>query len=174
MKKLCFTFFCTIGLLFGEGFTLTSSDIQGQLSKEQVFNGFGCKGDNISPKLSWKNAPKGTKSFALTVYDPDAPTGSGWWHWVVFDIPKDKMSLKKGFGNSEDKTIIQSITDYGKTGFGGACPPIGDKPHRYIFTVYALDIDSLGLDKNANAAHVGFMLNAHTLAKASIISYYGR
>ncbi len=95
MKKLCFTFFCTIGLLFGEGFTLTSSDIQGQLSKEQVFNGFGCKGDNISPKLSWENAPKGTKSFALTVYDPDAPTGSGWWHWVVFDIPKDKMSLKK-------------------------------------------------------------------------------
>lgn len=174
MKKILLSTICSMGLMFAQGLTLTSSDIQGQLSNEQVFNGFGCKGENISPELSWKEAPKGTKSFAVTAYDPDAPTGSGWWHWVVFDIPKDKMSLEKGFGNKEDKKIIQGITDFGKSGFGGACPPVGDKPHRYIFTVYALDVDTLGLDKNANGANVGFMLNFHTLSKSSIIGYYGR
>ncbi|RXK11434.1 YbhB/YbcL family Raf kinase inhibitor-like protein, partial [Halarcobacter mediterraneus] len=144
------------------------------LTNKQVFNGFGCTGENISPQLSWKDAPKGTKSFAVTVYDPDAPTGSGWWHWVVFDISKDKCTLPSGFGNSESQDAIQSITDYGKSGFGGACPPQGDKAHKYIFTVHALDVETLGLDKNANAALVGFYLNSHSLAKASLISYYGR
>lgn len=174
MKKMTLILLCFTSLLFAEGFTLKSSAISGQLSNEQVFNGFGCSGENISPDLSWENAPKGTKSFALMVYDPDAPTGSGWWHWVVFDIPKDVMSLEKGFGNKESKTIIQSITDFGQTGFGGACPPVGDKPHRYIFTIHALDTETLGLNKNANAALVGFYLNSHTLAKASIMAYYGR
>ncbi|MBD3830450.1 MAG: YbhB/YbcL family Raf kinase inhibitor-like protein, partial [Arcobacter sp.] len=160
--------------LLADNFTLSSSDLEGQLTSKQVFNGFGCTGENISPELSWKDAPKGTKSFAVTVYDPDAPTGSGWWHWLVFDIPKDKFTLPRGFGNSESKDVIQSITDYGKSGFGGACPPIGDKAHRYEFTVYALDIETLGLDKNANPALIGFYLNSHSLAKASLISYYGR
>lgn len=174
MKKICFTLFCTVSLLLAEGFTLKSNDISGQLSNKQVFNGFGCKGENISPELSWENAPKGTKSFALTVYDPDAPTGSGWWHWVVFDIPKEMMSLDRGFGNKESNEIIQAITDFGKSGFGGACPPIGDKAHRYIFTIHALDTQKLGLDKSASAALVGFYLNSHTIQKASIITYYGR
>ncbi|MDK2082226.1 YbhB/YbcL family Raf kinase inhibitor-like protein [Aliarcobacter butzleri] len=153
---------------------MTSSDLKGQLTKKQEFNGFGCSGENISPQLSWENAPKGTKSFAITVYDPDAPTGSGWWHWVVFDIPSNKTTLASGFGNSDLKEAIQSMTDYGKTGFGGACPPVGDKAHRYIFTVHALDIETLGLDKNTNAATVGYYINSHTIAKASIISYYNR
>ncbi|WP_419770578.1 MAG: YbhB/YbcL family Raf kinase inhibitor-like protein [Candidatus Marinarcus sp.] len=174
MKKVFIGFLCTAGLLLAQGFTLKSSDISGQLSNKQVFNGSGCTGENISPKLSWENAPTGTQSFAVMVYDPDAPTGSGWWHWVVFDIPKDKTSLQEGFGNSFSKMAIQSMTDFGKTGFGGACPPVGDKPHRYIFTVFALDIPSLGLDENAKAALVGFYLNAHTLAKASLMAYYGR
>ncbi|WP_258238491.1 YbhB/YbcL family Raf kinase inhibitor-like protein [Arcobacter sp. CECT 8986] len=139
-----------------------------------MFNGGTCKGKNISPDLAWKNAPKGTKSFAVTAYDPDAPTGSGWWHWVVFNIPKDKMSLEEGFGNKQHKNIIQSVTDYRIKGFGGACPPVGSKPHKYIFTVYALDIDSLPFDSNVSAAKVGFMLNFHTLAQSSVIAYYNR
>lgn len=174
MKKILLSLSLAATFLLADNFTLSSSDLQGQLTNKQVFSGFGCSGENISPELSWKDAPKGTKSFAVTVYDPDAPTGSGWWHWVVFDISKNKFTLPSGFGNSESKDAIQSITDYGKSGFGGACPPVGDKAHRYIFTVYALDVETLGLDKNANAALVGFYLNSHSLAKASIISYYGR
>lgn len=174
MKKIFLSLGLCATFLLADNFTLSSSDLEGQLTSKQVFNGFGCTGENISTELSWKDAPKGTKSFAVTVYDPDAPTGSGWWHWLVFDIPKDKFTLPRGFGNSESKDVIQSITDYGKSGFGGACPPIGDKAHRYEFTVYALDIETLGLDKNANPALVGFYLNSHSLAKASLISYYGR
>ena len=160
--------------MFADNFTLKSSELKGQLTNKQVFSGFGCTGENISPELSWENAPKNTKSFAITVYDPDAPTGSGWWHWVVFDILKNKTNLSSGFGNIDSKDAIQSVTDYGKSGFGGACPPLGDKAHRYIFTVHALDVETLGLDKNATPALVGFMLNSHTIAKSSLISYYGR
>ena len=174
MKKVLLSLGLCASFLFADNFTLSSSDLKGQLTNKEVFSGFGCSGENISPELSWKDAPKGTKSFAITVYDPDAPTGSGWWHWVVFDISKDKFTLPSGFGNSESKDVIQSMTDFGKSGFGGACPPVGDKAHRYIFTVHALDVETLGLDKNANAALVGFYLNSHSLAKASIISYYGR
>ena len=174
MKKIFLSLGLCATFLLADNFTLSSSDLQGQLTSKQVFNGFGCTGENISPELSWKDAPKGTKSFAITVYDPDAPTGSGWWHWLAFDISKDKFTLPSGFGNSESKDAIQSITDYGKSGFGGACPPVSDKVHRYIFTVHALDVETLGLDKNANAALVGFYLNSHSLAKASLISYYGR
>ena len=174
MKKVLLSLGLCASFLFADNFTLNSSDLKGQLTNKEVFSGFGCSGENISPELSWKDAPKGTKSFAITVYDPDAPTGSGWWHWLVFDISKDKFTLPSGFGNSESKDVIQSITDYGKSGFGGACPPKGDKAHRYIFTVHALDVETLALDKNANPALVGYYINAHSLAKASIISYYGR
>lgn len=174
MKKTILGLICCVSFLLANNFTLTSSDLKGQLTKKQEFNGFGCSGENISPQLSWENAPKGTKSFAITVYDLDAPTGSGWWHWVVFDISSNKTTLASGFGNSDSKEAIQSITDYGKTGFGGACPPVGDKAHRYIFTVHALDIETLGLDKNTNAATVGYYINSHSIAKASIISYYNR
>lgn len=174
MKKTLLSLVCCASFLLADNFTLKSDTLKGQLSAEQVFNGFGCSGENISPELSWENAPKSTKSFAITVYDPDAPTGSGWWHWVVFDISKDKTNLPKGFGNSKSKDVIQSMTDFGKSGFGGACPPIGDKPHRYIFTVHALDVETLGLDESANPALVGFMLNSHSIAKASVISYYNR
>lgn len=174
MKKVLISLSLCATFLLADNFTLKSNDLKGQLTNKQVFNGFGCSGENISPELSWEDAPVGTKSFAVTVYDPDAPTGSGWWHWVAFDISKNKMSLPTGFGNSESKDAIQSITDFGKTGFGGACPPKGDKAHRYIFTVHALDVETIGLDKNSNAALVGFYLNSHTIAKASLISYYGR
>ena len=98
------------------------------MAMEQVYNGFGCTGKNLSPQLSWDKAPSGTKSFAITAYDPDAPTGSGWWHWIAFNIPASVNSLDSGAsGNSMPAGTVESRTDYGSTGFGGACPPVGDK-----------------------------------------------
>jgi len=155
-------------------FVLSSPDIaQGKaLDARQLLNDFGCTGGNVSPALSWQDPPAGTKSFALTVYDPDAPTGSGWWHWVVFDIPAGARSLPAGAGSADGKALpagaVQSRTDFGAPGYGGACPPKGHGAHRYVFTLYALDVAHLGLAPDSSAALVGFNLGAHTLAKAGI------
>lgn len=166
------------GTLSAQTFTLKSTEVGGQATSKQVFKGFGCNGQNISPEFSWSHAPKGTKSFALTMYDPDAPTGSGWWHWVIFDIPANVTRLESGAGDpagsAAPKGAIQSMTDFGKPGYGGPCPPKGDGPHAYMVTVYALKTARLGLDKNASPALVGFNLHANTLAKASIVFYYER
>jgi Raf kinase inhibitor-like YbhB/YbcL family protein len=153
--------------------------LQGKMiNMDQVFSGMGCTGKNISPALQWEGAPKNTKSFAVTVYDPDAPTGSGWWHWVMFNIPPDVHGLPQNAGNpslgSAPIGSVQSRTDYGTPGYGGPCPPPGDKPHRYVFTVYALDVAKLPLDAGASGAMVGFNLNQHALAKATITGYYSR
>ena len=162
------------------GFTLSSPTIApgATLTEAQVFNGFGCSGKNISPALRWSGAPSGTKSFAVTVYDPDAPTGSGWWHWVVYNIPASTTELPEGAGTTDGKGLpagaMQGRTDFGSAGFGGACPPKGDKPHRYIFTVHALKTDKIEVPADASAALVGFMLNANRLAKASFEARYGR
>lgn len=165
------------GAALGEGFTLTSG-VTGQFTMTQEYDGFGCKGENTSPALNWENAPKGTKSFAVTLYDPDAPTGSGWWHWVVFNIPASVHGLAENAGKGDDSNLpkgaVQSMTSYGVPGFGGACPPVEDKPHRYVFTVYALDVETLGVDADATPALAGYMLNAHALGKASVMLYYGR
>ena len=182
MKKILFTAalaLLAVATVANAGtFTLKSDQIGGQLTIDQVYSSFGCTGKNISPELKWTDAPQNTKSFALTVYDPDAPTGSGWWHWVIFNIPADAKELAAGAGDPQkglaSKGSVQSVTDYGKPGFGGACPPQGDKPHRYIFTLYALDVPKLDLDEKANPPYVGFNLNAHAIAKASLIFYYGR
>ena len=160
--------------------TLTSPDVKqgGKIADEQVFNSFGCTGKNISPALTWSGAPKNTKSFAVNVYDPDAPTGSGFWHWVVFNISADTTSLAKGAGDPKNdaapKGAIEARTDFGVPGYGGPCPPKGDKPHHYIFTIFAVDVDKLDADENATAAVVGFNLHFHTLAKASLTALYGR
>ena len=149
----------------------------GKLSNDQVYSGFGCSGKNISPALTWRGAPDGTKSFAVTVYDPDAPTGSGWWHWVVYNIPATATGLPVGAGNAGGKLpagAVQSHTDFGTPGYGGPCPPAGDKPHRYIFTVYALKAERIDAPDEASAAMVGFMIHANTLAKAGLTAYYGR
>ncbi|WP_046743406.1 YbhB/YbcL family Raf kinase inhibitor-like protein [Kordia zhangzhouensis] len=164
---------------FGQNtFTLTSKDLGGQASTTQEFNGFGCTGKNESPQLSWSNAPEGTKSFAITMYDPDAPTGSGWWHWIVFDIPANVSELVSNAGNASlnliPKGSIQSITDYGSAGYGGPCPPEGHGFHQYIITVYALKTDSLELTKDTNPAVVGYYIWNNMLAKASIVAYYKR
>jgi Raf kinase inhibitor-like YbhB/YbcL family protein len=161
-------------------FTLTSPDIKhgAFMQNEQVFNGFGCSGRNLSPVLVWKNPPAGTKSFALTVYDPDAPTGSGWWHWVVYNIPATIASLPKGAGTPDGKLLppgsLQVNTDFGGPGYGGPCPPVGHKAHRYIFTIYALNVEKIDLPPNATAAMAGFFIRQNTIAKASMTGYYGR
>lgn len=161
-------------------FTLSSPDIKpgSRLSDAQVFNGFGCSGKNISPALQWHGAPAGTKSFAVTLYDPDAPTGSGWWHWVVYNIPADATGLPEGAGaaggNGLPAGSVQGRTDFGSAAFGGACPPVGDKPHHYVFTVFALKTDKIDVPPDASAALIGFMVHANTLAKASFSALYGR
>ena len=159
-------------------FTLSSNTLGGEASVIEEFNGFGCTGENQSPQLSWKNAPEGTKSFAITMYDPDAPTGSGWWHWVVFNIPATVSEIPAKAGNPALKLmpegVIQSITDYGKGGYGGPCPPNGHGLHQYIITIYALKTDKLELDENTSPAIVGFNLWSNTIAKASLITYYQR
>lgn len=159
-------------------FTLKSNELTGQATKQQVFNGFGCTGENISPQLSWTNAPEGTKSFAVTIYDKDAPTGSGWWHWVIFDIDKDTNELLSGAGDPAKhlapKGAVQSLTDFGMAGYGGPCPPENHGPHQYVVTVYALKVDKLGLDGKANPALVGFYLNQNVIDKASIVFYHKR
>lgn len=147
------------------------------LSLKQVYRGFGCEGGNVSPQVWWSGAPLGTKSFAITAYDPDAPTGSGWWHWTVANLPASVHSLPEGAGSqggSLPPGAVQGRTDYGESRFGGACPPAGDKPHRYQFTVWALKIDKLPIDANASGALVGFMLNANALGKAQLTATYGR
>jgi len=175
LSAMCLLVF-SIG--FGQTFTLKSSDVGGQATEKQVFNGFGCSGANISPQLSWENPPAGTKSFAVTMYDPDAPTGSGWWHWLIFDIPATAKELPSNAGSVKTslapKGSIQSMTDFGTTGYGGPCPPPGHGFHEYLITVYALKIDKLGLDEKATPAVVGFNLNSNTIRKASIVMYYGR
>lgn len=160
-------------------FTLLSQDISsGQfMSDKQEFNGFGCEGHNVSPQLSWRNAPSGTTAFAITVYDPDAPTGSGWWHWQLVNIPKDVRSLKAGLGDPNaqhpPKGSIRLKNDYGQTGFGGACPPKGHGVHRYQFTIYALS-QKLDIPQGASSALVGYLINANTIASSTIEALYRR
>ena len=157
--------------------TVTSSEIKagGKIADEQVFNSFGCSGQNVSPSLAWSGAPKGTKSFAVSMYDPDAPTGSGWWHWWVVNIPADVTSLPKGAsgGTGLPAGAMQGRTDFSTNAYGGPCPPPG-KPHHYQITVYALDVDKLDVDPNASPAVAGFNVHAHTLAKATLTGLYGR
>lgn len=161
-------------------FTLTSAEFEDgdYLANEQVLAGFGCEGGNVSPSLSWSGAPEGTKSFALTVFEPDAPTGSGWWHWVVVNIPASATGLPKGAGTAEGAGLPsgarQVRTDFGAPGYGGPCPPQGDHPHRYLFTIHAVDLEALEVDANASPALVGFYLNFHTLAKDSLMGLYRR
>ena len=166
--------------VFAGDFTLSSNDItEGEfMAKAQEFNGFGCSGDDLSPHLAWSNAPKGTKSFAITAYDPDAPTGSGWWHWQVVNIPTSVTELATGAGdtkkNAKPNGSVQISNDYGSKGFGGACPPVGHGVHRYNFTVHALSVDKLSLPENASGALAGYMINAHTIETSTIQSLYKR
>ncbi len=143
-----------------------------------VHNVMGATGENISPELAWRNAPAGTKSFALTMYDPDAPTGSGWWHWVVYDIPAGASALPRGAGAADGAGLPagarQGRTDFGTAGYGGAAPPPGHGPHRYIFTLHALSVDKLDVPADASAAYVGFMIHMSRLGSATLTATYER
>ena len=151
------------------------------LGQEHILSadyGFGCGGGNKSPHLKWEGAPAGTKSFALTCFDPDAPTGSGFWHWVVVNIPPDVTELALDAGNPASGKLpvgaLQVRTDFGKPGYGGPCPPQGDHPHRYFFTLHAVSMDTLPVTADTSSAVVGFYLNFNTLAKASLMGLYKR
>lgn len=159
-------------------FKVVAPDLEskGRITLGHVFNGMGCTGQNMSPALNWVNPPAGTKSFAVTVYDPDAPTGSGWWHWTMYNIPAGTTGLTAGAGNGRDapRGSVQGLTDFGSKGYGGPCPPVGDKPHHYHFKVFALKVDKLDLPGNAMPAMIGYNLNANKLATAEITALYGR
>jgi len=159
-------------------FKVSAPDLEskGRITAAHVYNSFGCSGQNISPAINWSNAPAGTKSFAVTAYDPDAPTGSGWWHWVMYNIPASATGIPAGAGNGRNAPSgsQQGNTDFGTKGYGGPCPPVGDKPHHYHFKVFALKTEKLDVPGNATAAMVGYNLNANKLATATITALYGR
>jgi Raf kinase inhibitor-like YbhB/YbcL family protein len=156
-------------------FTVTSTDItDGEtLSLPQVSGVLGAGGEDVSPRLSWSGFPAETKSFAVTCFDPDAPTGSGFWHWAVADLPADVTELKTGAGSPDSLDLpAGAITLRGDAGVAcyiGAAPPIGHGPHRYVFAVHAVDVDTLGIGADATPALLGFHLFSHTLARAVIV-----
>ena len=167
-------------ITLADTFTLSSKDIaEGKLmTKAQEFNGFGCNGGDLSPQLSWSGVPEGTKSFAITAYDPDAPTGSGWWHWQIVNIPNTVSEIAAGAGSAKEglapEGSVQIANDFGYRGFGGACPPKGHGIHHYRFTVHALSVEKLELPEEASGALTGYMINANTIATSTIESLYKR
>jgi len=160
-------------------FELHSDDVaDGQMMTDnQVYNAFGMTGKNISPSLSWSGFPAETKGFAVTCFDPDAPTGSGFWHWVLVDIPASVTSLPAGAGHATGSGLpagaMHLRNDYGSKDFGGAAPPAGDPPHRYVFAVHALDVPSLELEPDTTPAVAGFNLRFRTIARAVLIPVFG-
>ena len=181
-RYLIATLLLLAGAAHGEegAFTLVSPDFtSGQaLQSAQVYNAFGCTGGNVSPALNWRNPPAGTQSYALLVHDPDAPTGSGWWHWVVWNLPASLESLPAGAGDPAAGKLpegaVQGKTDFGAPGYGGPCPPPGAKPHRYYFRLHALKVPKLDLPADATAAFVGFNVNANTIGVAELMGTYSR
>jgi Raf kinase inhibitor-like YbhB/YbcL family protein len=161
------------------GFTISTPDFRNgsAIPMAQVFNQSGCTGANQSPALSWAGEPAGTQSFAVTMFDPDAPTGSGWWHWTVFNIPANVHNLPANAGAVDSTQLppgaMQGRNDYGFSSYGGPCPPVGP-PHHYIVTVYALKVPKLALNAQSSGAMVGFMLHANALATARTMGRYGR
>lgn len=151
-------------------FTVSSKAVQAgaTIGADLYWNNFGCSGKNVMPDLSWSGAPAGTKSFAVTFYDKDAPTGSGFWHWVAYDIPASTTSLSGGVGGTAlPSGAVEGNTDLGKPGFFGPCPPVG-REHRYVYTVHALKVEKLGVDKGASPAFIGFNLWMNRIGQAEL------
>ena len=159
-------------------FAVTSEDVTDGvlLSDRHVYDSFGMSGENVSPQLSWSGFPAQAKSFAVTCYDPDAPTGSGFWHWLLIDIPASVTSLPAGAGGASGTLPAGAFhvrNDYGTKDFGGAAPPKGDEPHRYVFAVHAVDAEKLGIDSDVSPAVAGFNLRFHTIARGLLVPVYG-
>jgi Raf kinase inhibitor-like YbhB/YbcL family protein len=184
MRNSIIPLLLSAGLFCGMGsanaaskFQIDSTDLNsGKFSELQVLNSFGCSGGNISPQLSWHGEPAGTKSFVVSIYDQDAPTGSGWWHWVVANIPAKVHQLPQGAGGDMSKLpvgALQTNTDMGKPGYSGPCPPVG-QTHRYTITVTALKVDQLDVSSESTGAMVGFMSNMNSLGHATKVIKYGR
>lgn len=148
------------------------------LPKTHVFNGFGCEGSNLSPALAWGPLPAGTRSVAITVFDPDAPTGSGWWHWIAYDLPDTTTQLVQDGGAPGGHNLPPGAkmarNDFGVVGYGGACPPPGARAHRYIFTVHALKVPRLEVPADASAALISYSINSSRIASARLVGLYGR
>jgi Raf kinase inhibitor-like YbhB/YbcL family protein len=158
-------------------FTLSAPDFRdgSTIPMVHVFNQEGCTGGNQSPALSWSGEPAGTQSFAVTVYDRDAPSPSGWWHWTVFNIPPTVHALPENAAASRlPAGAAQGRTDFGTLGYAGPCPPMGDPPHRYVVTIYAVRVPHLSLDAQSSGAMVGSVLHANTLAFAQTMGRFGR
>ncbi|SCL15336.1 phospholipid-binding protein, PBP family [Micromonospora rhizosphaerae] len=153
-------------------FTLTSDDVQNGEPMDARHAHGSAGGENISPHLAWSHFPAETKSFVVTCFDPDAPTGSGFWHWVLVDVSTSVTELPRGVKEGDLGGAFSIRNDYGETGFGGAAPPPGDRPHRYVFAVHAVDVERLDVGPNASPAFVGFNLAFHTLARAVIRPTY--
>jgi Raf kinase inhibitor-like YbhB/YbcL family protein len=159
-------------------FTITSESLADGdvLPMPQVSGVMGAGGEDRSPQLSWSGFPEGTRSFAVTVYDPDAPTGSGFWHWAVANIPASVTQLDAGAGDRSGSALpegaVQLRNDAGFPGYVGAAPPAGDGPHRYFVAVHAVDTDTLDVDADASPAVLGFNLFSHTLARATLVGTY--
>jgi Raf kinase inhibitor-like YbhB/YbcL family protein len=155
---------------------VTSHDVRdgARLSNQQVYT--DCNGDNVSPELVWSGAPAGTKSFAVTLFDPDS-TPDGWWHWIVFDVPAKAQSLARGVGSAPSQLPIGSIegeNDFGANAYGGACPPQGSGLHHYQFTIWALDTAALPFDATVTGSAIGPYLAKHALGEARLTAVYQR
>ncbi|TDB71471.1 YbhB/YbcL family Raf kinase inhibitor-like protein [Micromonospora sp. KC721] len=153
-------------------FTLTSDDVRNGEPMDARYAHDSAGGENVSPHLAWSDFPDGTQSFVVTCFDPDAPTGSGFWHWVLVDVPLSVTELPTGVKEADLGGAFSVRNDYGETGYGGAAPPAGDRPHRYVFAVHAVDVERLNVGPDASPAYVGFNLAFHTLARAVIRPTY--
>ncbi len=170
------------GCLLAEafGFVLQSPSLQpgAAIPMDQIYRGDGCNGRNMSPALAWRHPPPGTRSFAVTIFDPDAPTGFGWWHWVVLDLPPSTRALAAGAGAADAHALprgaLELRNSYGTRGYGGPCPPPGSAAHHYRFTVYALDVRRLALSADASAKRAIRLIRAHALGRARFSADFGR
>jgi len=147
-------------------FTLTSDDVADGKPLDAKFAHPSVGGDNVSPHLAWSGQPEATRGFVVTCFDPDAPTGSGFWHWSLVNVPASVTSLPQGAAPPEGAFAVRN--DYGEREYGGAAPPAGDRPHRYVFAVHALDVATLDVTPDASPAYIGFNLAFHTIARATL------